>query len=159
MLKFSCRTMVTLSGLVWLAVGCWLLPLGLNFLVQSSKDASNAPFLSFVAPYAGGLENATIVLLSLALFVGYMKGKKVLGKSAEKGTQRLVNFKGDIPITQIYSKAYYFLLGGMIALGMSMKFLGIPLDIRGFVDVAVGSALINGALVYFKNALVLNKTA
>ncbi len=33
MLKMSHKALIIFSGLIWLAVGCFLLPLGLNFLI------------------------------------------------------------------------------------------------------------------------------
>lgn len=155
MLKFSHRSLILISGGVWLAVGAWLMPLGLNFLGKAATDLSVSPLLSLLTPYLGGADNATIVLLTLALFIGYFKGRNVLGKSAEKGSSRILTLANPAPLSQIYKPSYYVLLGSMIALGLSMKWFGFPLDIRGFVDVAIGSALINGAMIYFKRAFLI----
>jgi hypothetical protein len=38
----------------------------------------------------------------------------------------------------------------MVLLGLVIRFLPIPIDARGLVDVAIGSALINGAMLYFR---------
>jgi hypothetical protein len=40
----------------------------------------------------------------------------------------------------------------MMALGLVFRFLPIPIDLRGLIDVAIGSALINGAMLYFRAA-------
>jgi hypothetical protein len=37
------------------------------------------------------------------------------------------------------------------------RVLSIPFDIRGGVDVAIGSALINGAMLYFRHMLTPQK--
>lgn len=155
MLRFSHRTLILISGGVWLAVGAWLMPLGLSFLSKASKELTESPLLSWLSPMVGGVDNATIAVLTVALLIGYVKGRKVLGKSAEKGSKRILTLPNPAPLSKIYPPAYYILLGGMVALGMSMKWFGFPLDVRGLVDVAVGSALINGAMIYFKNAFLI----
>ena len=129
-MRFSHRTMITLSGLVWLAVGLVLLPLGLRFLAQE--------------------ENITlsIGLIVLGLTVGYFKGKKVLAKVAVAQATRIATLPNPAPVSQLYTPRYYLLLASMIGLGMAVKWL--PLPVRGFIDVAVGSALINGAMTFFR---------
>jgi len=37
-----------------------------------------------------------------------------------------------------------------MGLGMGIRYFGVPVDVRGLIDVAVGSALINGAMLYFR---------
>lgn len=158
MLKFSHRNLIVFSGLVWLAIGGWLMPLGLNFLVTAAKNTEPAtarPWLNAMAPYFGGLEMAAIALVVMALFVGYFKGIKVLGKSANRGIARIQSLPNPAPLAQVYAPFYYVLILFMIGLGISMKWFGLPLDIRGFVDTAVGAALINGAMVYFRRASTL----
>ena len=131
MINLSHRTLIVISGAVWLLIGCWLLQLGLNFIVE------------------GGLpELAKIGIITLALLIGYLKGKKVLGKSAQKGIQRIYSLSNPASITKIYKPSYYLLLGSMVGIGFLAKFL--PLDLRGFIDTTIGAALINGSMVYFK---------
>lgn len=134
MINLSHRSMVLFSGILWLAIGCWLLPLGLNFILDGEL---------------GDAEK--ISLITSALLIGYFKGKKVLGKSAQKGIQRILSLPDPAPMTSIYKPSYYLLFAAMIGMGMLAKYL--PLAARGFVDTVVGAALINGAMVYFKAAL------
>lgn len=149
MLKCSHKTLIIISGLVWFAVGLYLLPLGLNYLLSGAPGYY--PVLNFLGPFLGGAQNSALLLVVIALGVGFMKGKHVLGKSAKQGIARIRSLTNPT-LSQIYSAKYYILLGGMILLGMSMKWLGLPEDTRGFVDVAIGAALINGAVVYFRQA-------
>ena len=135
MLKCSHSTLIYLSGLVWLIVGISLLRLGLGLLMGSELEAT------------------VITLIGVAAFiVGYFKGRFVLGKSANKGVERIRQMPNPVSITQIYSPKYYILLGGMILLGISIKYLGLSNGVRGFVDVAIGMALLTGALIYFRHA-------
>ena len=39
----------------------------------------------------------------------------------------------------------------MIGLGFAMRVLQVPIDIRALVDIAVGSALIQGSFFYTRN--------
>ncbi len=152
MLKLSHRTLIILSGMVWLAVGCSLLWVGLHLLIEGTQleNSLKYPLFTKMAPYIGGVEQAALALIVLGLYIGYMKGRFVLGKAAAKGIDRIRTFPNPTSIRDIYSRKYYLLLGGMVLLGMSIKWLGVPQDVRGFVDVAIGSALINGALHYFR---------
>lgn len=157
-MKLSHKTLIIISGTIWFAVGCFLMELGLKFLLaptipEAAAFLSHYPLLSLLAPYAGGIEEAIIGVLAVSLFIGYFKGRYVLAKSAQKGVDRIRSFPNPTSLVNIYSPKYYVLLGAMIGIGMSMKYLGIPPDIRGMVDVAIGAALVNGAILYFRLAL------
>ena len=45
----------------------------------------------------------------------------------------------------------------MVFLGISMRFLPLAQDIRGFVDLTIGAALMNGALLYFRFGFACRK--
>lgn len=150
MFKCSHKALVILSGLVWFGVGLYLMPLGLNYLLAGTSG--NRPALELLGPFLGGSINSALFLVALALIIGFLKGRHVLGKSARQAIERIKTFSNPTSLANLYSAKYYLLLAGMICLGMSMKWIGLPEDIRGFVDVAIGSALINGAVVYFRQA-------
>jgi hypothetical protein len=154
MINVRHKTLIVISGLVWLAVGSSLLMMGLNFLLEGVKtehaSAASYPLLSSMNGILLNMEQAALVLVALGLFIGYFKGKFVLGKSAKQGVARIQGFSNPTALSNIYSAKYYILLGLMIGLGMSMKYVGLPIDVRGLVDVAVGSALINGSMFYFR---------
>ena len=92
MFKVNHVTLITLSGLVWLAVGCVLLPLGLNFVVASllkENVAQPHPVLNFIAPYAGGLDSAALVWIAFMLFVGFLKGRRVFAEGVHRSVKRI----------------------------------------------------------------------
>lgn len=150
-MKCSRVTLGWISGLVWLGVGISLFVLGVNLLTAHLVTADGSyPLIDLVSPYFGGTEQATVVLIALALYFGFLKGKHVLGKSARQGIARLRTLPNPVSIAKIYSAKYYVLLGAMILMGMSLKYTGIPSDLRGFIDLIVGTALIQGALIYFR---------
>lgn len=156
MLKLRHTTLIIISGMVWMGVGIFLLTLGLGLLVKGSIpnefDGSLYPLISALSSYIGGSEQAVLAIVVLGLGVGYFKGKFVLSKSAHRSMRRIQTFPNPTSLSNIYSGTYYLLLGFMVALGMSIKYLGFPSDIRGAIDVAVGSALMNGAMIYFRSA-------
>jgi hypothetical protein len=158
MLKLSHATVSFISGLIWICVGCFLMQMGLKLILDPTyAPATNTPILSNIQGVMGGLQEAGIALVAIALYIGYLKGKYLLRKSARQGVERLSAFPDPMPIQSMYAPKYYILLGAMIGLGLSMRFLGLPNDIRGGIDVAVGAALINGALEYFRLGLGLKK--
>jgi len=155
MLKFNHKVLMIISGMIWVAVGLFLLPFGLHLLVESTKQQFSYPLIELLRPLLGSSENVIILLIALGLSIGYVKGKYVLGKSAKRCVKRIVSFPNPTSIANIYSPGYYLLLGLMIGLGMSIKFFGVPNDVRGFIDVTIGSALINGAMIFFRYAVSL----
>ncbi len=153
MLKLSHTILIVISGLIWFAIGAFLLSIGLNFLVESG----NAPlgtfkFLDFLGKFIGGNEQAVLFLVVIGLMIGYFKGRFVLGKAARKGVDRIRAFENPAPITSLYSARYLILLGVMMGIGFSFRFFNLSHDIRGFIDVAIGAALLNGAMLYFRYA-------
>ena len=155
-MKLKPSILIVISGLVWLAVGIYLMQLGIGFLLEGYTTAlakgSGTPLINWLAPYMGGVELTALFLIVVALYIGYIKGRYVLGKAAQRGVARIQALPKPIALSKIYAPRYYLLLGLMILIGMSMKWLGVPKDWRGFVDVAIGAALINGSIIYFRLA-------
>lgn len=160
MLKLKHSTLIVISGIIWLAIGCMLLSLGLNFIVTSIlKDnliLMKRPVIDFLGAFFGGPDQGALLLIAIGLLVGFAKGKFVFTKTVNRTVSRILTLPNPAPITQIYAKGYYILLALMFFLGYIVRFF--PLDIRGGVDVVIGSALINGSLLYFKQAYRLAKT-
>lgn len=158
MFKFKASTLIAFSGFVWLAVGLYLLPLGLNFLILSAQvPERNAGFLLNSLSSLLSYEQAALLLVVIGLSLGYMKGKTVFAKTVRKSVARILSFSPPIALGKVYSIGYVLLLALMVLIGLSFKFLGVTLDLRGLVDVAIGSALINGSLLYFRQARLVKE--
>lgn len=152
-MKCSHSMLIVISGLIWLAIGIFLLPLGLKFLLEATHSPEpNFPLLNPLTSILGQRELATILLIVFGLIIGYYKGTYVLGRSAKRVVKRITSQPNPASLSCLYSLPYLLLIGVMVIIGMSIKFFGLALDIRGFIDVAIGAALINGALVYFRMA-------
>ncbi|MCH9611068.1 MAG: hypothetical protein S4CHLAM81_00210 [Chlamydiales bacterium] len=128
----SHRTLIFLAGTLWLIIGVSLLGVGLTL-----SDA--------------------LPLFAAATAVGYAKGRFVMSKAARKQVIRIASLEAPTSIANLYSKPFYFLILGMMGLGMSLRFLPVPPAVRAFVDVAVGIALVIGAIQYYVSALRVAK--
>lgn len=153
MLKVSHATLIFLSGAVWMIVGCFLLPLGLNFVIAAllrENATLSHPVLSFISNVTNGLEESALIWIVFALLIGFLKGRTVFAKSVRRSVDRIHQLPNPSSLSKIYTPAYYILLASMVLIGVLMRFT--PIDVRGGVDIAVGSALINGAILYFREA-------
>lgn len=157
MLKLSHSNMTFISGSIWFAIGFFLLQLGLRLIFDStgSAEASTPLLNSFQGILAA--QEAAIVITAVALYIGFLKAKHILSKTANRSVAHIRTLPNPGEIRFMYSRNYYFLLGGMVLLGMSFKYLGLPNDVRGAIDILIGSALINGAIHYYRIAIDLRK--
>ena len=146
------------SALLWLLVGGLLFFKGLKFVEQiTHKGLQEGFFKSFFFSYGMTQEKEALAILSAALLIGFVKGRFMLSKSVKRMKNHLLSCAAQISFKEAYPKGYYFLLGGMFLLGLLMKFMPLPIEWRAFIDVAVGSALIQGAILYVKEALLIKK--
>lgn len=144
------RNWIAISGFIWLLVGSLLLYKGL-VLISDAVLTPNS-FCSRLQGTFGSPQKAGTVLIALALVVGFLKGRFILSKTVKRVSLRITSLPLPIRFKSVYAPSYWILIGGMMGLGMTMRFLPIPVDVRGFVDVAVGAALMNGAMLYFRTA-------
>ncbi len=154
-MHMSKRAWITISGMIWFIVGIGLLTLGLNFIVFKAQIETHetTSLIAKMAPIAGGREKAAMTLIVIGLILGFLKARFVLIKTVRRVVERILGLPLPIKISQVYSKNYLMLICGMILLGLSMKWLGFSTEVRGLIDVAIGSALMNGAVAYFRLAL------
>lgn len=156
-MKLSHRSLIVLAGALWFAVGLWLMKLGIQFLMQALETPEQYPFLSWVSNFAGKVEQGVVALMAIALFIGFLKGRVVLAKTVNRTVNHIKSVPEPVSLGLLFTPRYLILIGIMMGIGFSLRFFSVPLDIRGFVDVAVGSALLNGAMLYFRQALTCDK--
>lgn len=155
-MRFKHRTLILLSGLVWVAIGTLLLSLGIHFILEALRHpellsaSGRFSILTFFDRFVSDRANAVVLVVTVALMVGYLKGKMVLSKSVDRQIKRIESLPNPGPLKQLYGKGYYLLIASMILLGISLRFWPITLDTRGAIDLTIGSALINGAMLYFR---------
>jgi hypothetical protein len=129
-MRVSPKTMIIFGGIIWFAVGAVLLRTGLLLLATNSARSPE------------GL----VLLMALALAVGFAKGRFILSRSARRAQARLQAL-GPAPLWRLYGRRDFMLIGSMMLLGMLMRAFHVPGDIRGFILTAVGAGLINGAVI------------
>ena len=126
----SHRAWISISGFIWAAAGILLLYKGLKIISSfPNKDAAS-------------------LWVAAGLFVGFLKGRFVLGKTVQRISQRILSLPVPIRFIDAYPKSYWLVISLMMGLGMVMRL--VPDQWHGFIDVVVGSALINGAMLYFR---------
>ena len=96
--------------------------------------------------------DSALVIICIALLVGFIKGRMVLSKSVMRIVGHLQAQVAPIFWKKAYDRKYYLILAIMMGIGMGLRFVSIPDGVRGFIDVTIGSALINGAVLYFREA-------
>lgn len=129
---------------------------GLVILMVRFPDLSS-PFFSIFAAKISDRGQAALLFVAIGLLIGFVKGRFVLAKTVQRVVSRIVSLPTPVRLKDVYTPKYYFLIGGMVSLGMVLKWTPIPPDIKGFVDIAIGSALINGAVLYFRHAVMVRQ--
>jgi hypothetical protein len=144
------RNWIAVSGFIWLAVGTLLLYKGLRLISEATETAGSLCFQ--MQNISGSPQKSGTLFIAAALLVGFLKGRFILSKTVNRVTTRITSLSLPIQFKSVYAPSYWILIGGMMALGMTLRFVPIPVDVRGFVDTAIGAALINGAMLYFRSA-------
>ncbi|MEM8629178.1 MAG: hypothetical protein AAGF04_03825 [Chlamydiota bacterium] len=132
-----------ISGLLWMVGGFSLLSKGLRLFFEGALSAESS-YPSY---------NLLLIYLTLALLVGFLKGKWVLRRTAERIFQRILDWEGPISFFQLYDKRTALILLLMMGMGLLMNRLALPPLYRGWIDLAVGAALIQSACTFFRFAV------
>lgn len=156
-MRLNTRTAILFSGILWMGIGALLMTKGIRYLIEGGNAVINGTHEGFslikkLTEYTKNPEQAALILVCGALLVGFFKGRVVLKRSVNRVVDRIRSQPSPISIKKLYSKGYIFMIGGMMCLGMVFKFLPLPLDVKGFIDFAIGSALINGSMLYYRAA-------
>lgn len=150
--NLSRRTLCIFAGSIWLLAGANLLFLGVRFLLESATPLSlansNLPLLHTVIEWMPQDTFAVPFLACIGALIGFVKGRTVLRRAARREVQRIFALPHPVSMRQLYSLRGAILLGLMFCLGLLLKFLNLPLDVRGVIDVAIGVALILGSTHY-----------
>lgn len=146
------RGWIAFSGFVWLCPGLWLLFKGLR-LISEAAHRTDSLCYAFKDSF-GSPEQAATVLIAIGLLLGFLKGRIVFAKTVQRISLRILSLPLPIRFFSVYPPVYWILIGSMVLMGMALRFSPLPVDARGLIDVAIGSALVNGAMLYFRSAKV-----
>lgn len=153
--KLKQPTLIVISGLIWFAMGFWLFSKGINFLITSTKTLDALKETLIIKNFTLDPQRAqemAIMFLLVALLVGYLKARVILSKTANRVIQNIVSKENPAPLSAAFEKKIIILILVMGGIGMLINFTGMPIDLRGFIDTAIGAALINGASFFFREA-------
>ncbi len=120
---------IKIAFLLWLAVGIGLLVAGLGFICKESTIRQG-------------------IGLGIALVIGIVKGGIVLPKIAKQNMLRIAQLPPASPFYATFSLKSWGLIGLMIILGRTLRFLKTPPFYMGTLYMAVGIALILGSRAY-----------
>ncbi len=139
---------VLLSGAPWFAMGVFLLIKGLKLVVLNCISFSQNQVLFE--------QREALVWIGIGILIGFIKGRFVLIKSVERIVKRILSLQ-PFHWTKIYTKGYFLLIGLMMSFGVALNLFPISPKVHGLIDVAIGSALINGAMIFLRFALTVRK--
>ncbi len=145
----TARKWMLVSGLSWLAIGAYLMIKGFKWVTLAMMQPETPALMGYLKKITGSLQQGALVLICISLLVGFIKGRMVLSKTVSRIVSRLKSLES-ISFSNAYDRKYYIILASMMGLGLLFRFLPIAYDIRGFIDVTIGSALMNGAMLYFR---------
>ena len=134
------NSLYALAGSIWGLVGLFLMIRGV-MMYQVALETQNAT------------QTALIISIVIATIIGVAKGKFVLSKTARRNKSRIESLEGPLKVHHVYAKSFYFLIAGMILLGVSLRTFNEYLG--GYVVVAaiycgIGLALMVSSLTYWK---------
>lgn len=151
-MRISPFAALLISFASWVSMGVFLLYKGLTLLVELATFEMPSSFMHSLSQRVGGMQQAILTCICLGLFVGFMKGRFVLSKTVARLSNRFYSYARPMAFKEMYPVSYLALVGSMVLLGLSLKWLPVPQELRGTVDVAIGSALTNGAFQYLRVA-------
>lgn len=141
MYRFSLKTALFLLGFLWLLAGVMLFTKGVTLLQHPSTFFSQFSWMP--------KKELPILLLCLGLFLGQFKARTVLRKAANKRIEEM-RARSAFSFFQVFNLQYFLLIVIMSSLGMLLNFLSTPSDLRGFIDITIGTALMQSSFFYFK---------
>ena len=134
------NSLYALAGSVWGLVGLFLIIRG-AVMYQTALQTQNAT------------QTALMISIAIAIVIGVAKGKFVLSKTARRNKSRIENLEGPLKVHHVYAKSFYFLIAGMILLGVSLRHFNEYLGgyvVVGGIYCGIGLALMVSSLTYWK---------
>lgn len=138
-------TLFKIAGSLWGIIGLFLIFRGAHLYQLAIEQQSSS-------------QNAVILSLAAGMLIGFFKGKFVLSKTARKNKERIQQLQPPIKAHQVFSKPFYFFIGGMMLLGYLLRTWNEYLG--GYIVVAaiycgIGLALIVASRAYWTTNIEL----
>jgi hypothetical protein len=81
---------IALSGVTWMGIGILLLVKGFSLILTPAALSVGAVFLPKLSSLVGSAQQASLLLVCLGIFVGFLKGRLVLSRSANRIISRIL---------------------------------------------------------------------
>jgi hypothetical protein len=134
-------------GLLWMGMGLWLCYRGMRLLQAAVAAPEQAPCIQWLGGW-GGFQAGLLTLLALSLGIGFLKGRFVLRRAAVRlVSQWHAGARQFYRMLMVRTGPIVLL---MMGLGMALRFSGIPKDLHGAIDLAIGCALAQGGLAFVR---------
>jgi uncharacterized membrane protein len=134
------NSLYALAGSIWGLVGLFLMIRGVT-MYQTALDTQNAT------------QTALALSIAISIIVGVAKGRFVLSKTARRNKSRIESLEEPLKVHHVYAKSFYFLIAGMILLGVSLRVFNEYLGgyvVVGGIYCGIGLALMVSSLTYWK---------
>lgn len=132
-LRYGSRTLAIAACAFWMLIGAWLTARG----VHSALEIESA--LGFLAASLFGIA------------AGWYKGTRVLGRMAKRNIARLRGMPQPSPLLRVFSKPTWIIIAFFASLGVVLRLLPMAAGVRAGILLAVGLAMIVGAVYYLTN--------
>lgn len=147
----SHKNLIRFVGVTWFAVGIFLLVMGMFRLQQAAHDLQigcmeGHPLGQWLIKITGSVSNSILVIMFAALLLGAAKSRLALNKTLQRLIKRISSCSNPAPLSTVYGPSSLALVVAMVGLGVLMRLLCVPSEIRGLILLAVGFGLIRGAL-------------
>src|SRR5271169_6362788 len=117
-MKKSALFWIVCSGVIWFAVGVFLLLFGVKLVVFSSiEGAPHSALFEEMGKMLKSREQTALILVAAGLLLGFVKGRFVLSKTVVRVIGRIRSLPEPIRFFDVYSLGYLALIASMILLG------------------------------------------
>lgn len=155
--KFSYVGALVFFGILWLMVGIGLSLKGYQYGLLAIGADDLTSLIALPQDTLRKTEQSLMMMLSIGLMVGYLKGRFIMTRSVQRFMRGIVQLDEPLTIRDILTTKYLILIGCMMILGIILRYLPIPFSIKATVDFAVGVALLYGSFYTFQQARRFNK--
>ncbi|NGX30677.1 MAG: hypothetical protein K940chlam8_00026 [Chlamydiae bacterium] len=146
-MKLKHSQALRLTGIIWFFIGLFLVVSGVVFFFKAYEMQDTT---LWILPLFPAKEMGFFVLFLVAMILGFLKARFLLMRMVKKMTSKLLKMENPVVLKKLYPVTFYLLVFCMLSLGLILRLLHIPQDVKAFVMLTVGIGLLNGSALYFQ---------